>query len=157
MELEKARRELMYCLARASEYRDNETGNHVLRVGAYAGIIADELGLEEERVLMIQQAATLHDLGKIGMPDSILLKPEKLTPEEFELIQKHCGYGKKICRPMSLEEFASFSSHTRVWRIHDRQLLVAADGACRLHRPHAPREVGRLGLPARACRRGYPH
>jgi putative two-component system response regulator len=114
VELEKARRELIYCLARASEYRDNETGNHVIRVGCYAGIIADELGLEQDRVLMIQQAATLHDLGKIGMPDSILLKPGKLTPEEFESVQKHCAYGKKICRPMSLEEFGAFSSHTQL-------------------------------------------
>lgn len=113
-ELEKVRHELIYCLARASEYRDNETGNHVVRVGCFAQIIGEQLGLGAEHIDMLRQAATLHDLGKIGVPDAVLLKPGKLTPEEFELMKKHSGFGKKICRPMSLEEMGAFSSHTMV-------------------------------------------
>jgi putative two-component system response regulator len=113
-ELEVARHELLLSLARAAEFRDNETGNHVVRVGCFAGIIAEELGLEPSRVTMIAQAATLHDLGKIGMPDSILLKPGKLDTEEFEVIQKHCGYGRRICRPMSLDAMGNLTPHTTV-------------------------------------------
>jgi putative two-component system response regulator len=113
-ELEKVRQELIYCLARASEYRDNETGNHVVRVGCFAQIIGEQLGLDPVRVEMLRQAATLHDLGKIGVPDSVLLKPGKLTPEEFELMKKHAGFGKKICQPMSIDEMGTFTSHTTV-------------------------------------------
>ena len=83
-QLEASRIELIHRLAKAAEYRDNETGRHVLRVGIYSGIIARELGLPTDRVEMIEHAATLHDLGKIGIPDSILHKPGKLTPDEFE-------------------------------------------------------------------------
>jgi putative two-component system response regulator len=110
-QLELARKELVLCLARASEYRDNETGNHVLRVGCYAAIIADQLGFDSEHVTMIQQAATLHDLGKIAVPDAILRKPGKLTPDEFRLMQTHCGLGKAVCHPMSASEFEVFSAH----------------------------------------------
>ncbi len=113
-ELEKVRQELIYCLARASEYRDNETGNHVVRVGCFAQIIGQELGLDSGHVEMLRQAATLHDLGKIGVPDSVLLKPGKLTPAEFELMKKHAGFGKKICQPMSHDEMGVFTSHTKV-------------------------------------------
>ena len=113
-ELEKVRQELIFCLARASEYRDNETGNHVVRVGCFAQIIGRELGLDQEHVEMLRQAATLHDLGKIGVPDAILLKPGKLTPAEFELMKKHAGFGKKICQPMSNDEMGAFTSHTTV-------------------------------------------
>ncbi len=111
-ELEESRLEIIRCLARAAEYRDNETGRHVLRVSRYAGIIARELGLERELVELLEQAAMLHDVGKIGIPDSILLKPGKLDPEEIELMQKHCGYGKRIFQPMTSDEFQAYASHT---------------------------------------------
>jgi putative two-component system response regulator len=113
-ELDKVRHELIYCLARAAEYRDNETGNHVIRVGRFAQIIGEQLGLTPSHVEMLRQAATLHDLGKIGMPDSILLKPGKLTPEEFDLMKKHAGFGKRICQPMSNDEMGAFAAHTTV-------------------------------------------
>ena len=92
--------QLIYCLARASEYRDNETGNHVIRVGWYAHIIGEELGLAPSHVDLLRQAATLHDLGKIGMPDSILLKPGKLTPDEFKLDAHHwlILHGRYTCK-----------------------------------------------------------
>ena len=89
-ELAASRLELIHCLARAAEYRDNETGRHVIRVGRYAEIIARQLGLDDETVELIEHAAPLHDMGKVGIPDAILLKPGKLSPDEFEIMQKHC-------------------------------------------------------------------
>ena len=111
-ELERSRREVIHCLARAAEFRDNETGYHVLRVGKYAGLLALELGFGSNEASVIEQAATLHDVGKIGIPDSILLKPGKLEPEEYEFIQKHSSFGKKIVGRMDATEFAAFSDHT---------------------------------------------
>jgi len=111
-ELTASRLELIHCLARAAEYRDNETGRHVARVGRYAGIVARQLQLDEEFVELIENAAPLHDMGKMGIPDSILLKPGKLTPDEFEAMQKHCVYGKRTCEPMSFDEWRAFKSHT---------------------------------------------
>ncbi len=111
-ELEESRLEVIRCLARAAEYRDNETGRHVLRVSRYAGIIAREMGLAAGLVELLEQAAMLHDVGKIGIPDSILLKPGKLDPEELEFMQKHCGYGKRIFQPMTGDEYTAYASHT---------------------------------------------
>ncbi len=76
--------------------------------------LANHWALTETHVEMLRQAATLHDLGKIGVPDSVLLKPGKLTPDEFELMKKHAGFGKKICQPMSIDEMGTFTSHTTV-------------------------------------------
>ncbi len=95
-ELHAARRELVLCLARAAEVRDDDTGHHILRVGRYARVIGEELGMEPEQLDLLESAAQLHDIGKIGIPDNVLLKPGKLTPEEYAIIQKHCGFGKKI-------------------------------------------------------------
>ena len=103
-ELAASRLELIHCLARAAEYRDNETGRHVMRVGRYAGMIARKLNLEQNMVELIEHAAPLHDMGKVGIPDAILLKPGKLTPEEFEVMQKHSLFGKRTssrCRTTS--------------------------------------------------------
>lgn len=98
-ELEASRREVVYCLARAAEMRDNDTGNHVIRVGRFAGIIAKAMGLPDWFVRDIEMAAQLHDVGKIAIPDAILLKPGKLEPEEFEIIQNHVKYGHQIIEP----------------------------------------------------------
>jgi putative two-component system response regulator len=100
-ELEASRLELIRCLARAAEFRDDDTGQHILRVGRYARIIGEQLGLPEVDLEVLEPAAQLHDVGKIGISDTILLKPGKLTPEEFELMQRHCGFGKRIvdCLP----------------------------------------------------------
>jgi len=111
-ELAASRLELIHCLARIAEYRDNETGHHVIRVGRYSGIIARQLGLDEEFVELIEHAAPLHDMGKVGIPDAILLKPDKLTPEEFAIMQKHTTYGKRTCDPMSHDEWRAFKTHT---------------------------------------------
>ena len=98
-ELEASRLQVVHCLARAAEFRDDDTGRHVMRVGRYAGILARELGVADDRVAMIEIAAQLHDVGKIGIPDAILLKPGKLTPEEFDVMRRHCDYGRQIIVP----------------------------------------------------------
>jgi putative two-component system response regulator len=113
-ELERSRREVIHCLARAAEFRDNETGRHVIRVGKYAGILARQMGFNERDAQQIEVGATLHDIGKIGIPDSILLKPGKLDPEEFELMQKHSAYGRKIVSAMDATEYASFVGHAEL-------------------------------------------
>src|SRR5207247_408824 len=77
-EVEASRLQIMHCLARAAEYRDDDTGRHVVRVGRYAGIIDRDLGFSDERAHILEMAAQLHDVGKIGIPDAILLKPGKL-------------------------------------------------------------------------------
>jgi putative two-component system response regulator len=111
-DLERSRLEIIHCLARAAEYRDNETGRHVIRVSKYVAIIAEELGFKGEPLSLIEQASTLHDVGKIGIPDAILLKPEKLTTEEFETMQKHCGFGKKIFETFPVDEVERLRQHT---------------------------------------------
>jgi putative two-component system response regulator len=111
-ELAFSRLELIHCLARMAEYRDNETGKHVARVGRYAEIIAKQLNLDEKTIELIAHAAPLHDMGKVGIPDDILLKPGKLTPEEYETMQQHAVYGKDAFRPMSATEWQTLQSHT---------------------------------------------
>lgn len=88
--------ETLYRLAKAGEYRDFDTGNHVLRMAKYSRLIAESLGLSEDRCNLIEVAAPLHDIGKIGIPDHILLKPGKHTPEETILMRKHPLIGHKI-------------------------------------------------------------
>lgn len=111
-ELAASRLELIHCLARAAEFRDNETGHHVVRVGRYAEIIARQLGLNEEFVELIGHAAPLHDMGKVGIPDSVLLKPGKLLPEEVEIMRKHSLFGKRTFEPMTEDEYQTFKEHT---------------------------------------------
>ncbi|MDV6033908.1 MAG: response regulator [Phycisphaera sp. RhM] len=112
-ELEKSRREVIYCLARAAELRDNDTGNHVIRVGRYAGVIARNLGLPERFVDDLELAAQLHDVGKIAIPDAILLKPGKLEPEEYEIIKGHVKHGRQIIKPFAAHDAATMRSHVQ--------------------------------------------
>lgn len=110
-ELEASRREVVFCLARAAELRDNDTGNHVIRVGQFAGIIAKTMGLPDWFVRDIEMAAQLHDVGKIAIPDAILLKPGKLEPEEFEIIQNHVKFGHQIIQPHAGEDARLMRRH----------------------------------------------
>ena len=91
--LEDAQFETLAVLAAAAEYRDDETGEHTRRVGATAARLAQRLGLSDELVHLIHLAAPLHDIGKIGIPDAILLKPGRLTNEEFDHIKRHTTIG----------------------------------------------------------------
>ena len=95
-ELEQARLDILYRLARAAEFRDDATGEHTRRVGRVADRIALALGLSPEQADVIGRAAMLHDIGKIGIPDNILLKPEPLTPSEFDTIKQHTIIGRDI-------------------------------------------------------------
>lgn len=103
-ELEMSRLRVFQCLARAGEFRDDTTGTHVLRVGRCVGILASQFGYSRRQVAMIEFAAQLHDIGKIGVRDAILLKPAKLTQEEIAEMRKHCVYGKGIIDPTSDNE-----------------------------------------------------
>jgi len=94
--LESAYAEALDCLAVAAEYKDPETGNHIRRMGEYARLIAAELGWSSKRQEMILLAAPLHDGGKIGTPESILLKPGKLTEDEMVIMKQHSEIGHRI-------------------------------------------------------------
>lgn len=96
--LEQAQEEIIRRLSIASEVRDEETGAHIHRMSAYSTILAEEVGLEPERVELVRVASPLHDVGKIGVPDSILRKPGKHTPEEFELMKQHTVFGYRTLR-----------------------------------------------------------
>ena len=80
----------------AAEYKDEDTGNHIVRMSRYSALIAEKLGLPDKDVQNIQYASPMHDVGKIGTPDNILLKPGKLTEEEFDLMKMHTTIGAKI-------------------------------------------------------------
>ena len=95
-QLDMSRKQIIGILAQAAEYRDFETGDHFLRVSGFSACIARNLGWNEEDIHTIQLASPVHDIGKIGIPDGILLKHSKLTPEEWEIMKKHCEYGKGI-------------------------------------------------------------
>ncbi|MGQ0714299.1 MAG: HD domain-containing phosphohydrolase [Gemmatimonadaceae bacterium] len=95
-ELEEAQGEILERLAAAAEYRDDDTGRHTLRVGELSAAIAEALGLARETAELIRAAAPLHDVGKIGVPDHILLKPGNLTPEEFDVMKTHTTIGAAI-------------------------------------------------------------
>jgi len=92
-DLDEARLEMLQRLARASEYRDDDTGEHTQRVGQTSALVARALDLSEEDVTIIRHAATLHDLGKIAVPDRVLLKPGSLDEHELEAMRKHVRMG----------------------------------------------------------------
>src|SRR6266568_307338 len=102
-ELEKASRiqknmirEIIERLTTAAEYRDEETGMHISRIGLYANRLAKSLGLPEDFIENITVAAAMHDIGKIGIPDAILFKPSALTTQEFQIITSHTIIGERI-------------------------------------------------------------
>ncbi len=94
--LEDAYAEALDCLAVAAEYKDPETGEHIRRIGEYTRVIAAELGWSKDRQEMIALAAPLHDAGKIGTPETVLLKPGKLTAEEVVVMKQHAEIGQRI-------------------------------------------------------------
>ncbi|WP_258171046.1 HD-GYP domain-containing protein [Paenibacillus sp. R14(2021)] len=95
-ELEQAKLEILQLLGRAAEYRDDMTGQHTQRVGKLSGLIAARLGFSDHRIQLIEMAAPLHDIGKIGISDEILLKPGRFEPEEFEYMKTHTKIGASI-------------------------------------------------------------
>jgi putative two-component system response regulator len=95
-ELEQAQIAIIECLAKASEFRDDATGEHTKRVGEISARLAGTLGFSKEQAEMIGLAATLHDIGKIGISDQILLKPDLLNRQEHETMKLHTTIGKEI-------------------------------------------------------------
>jgi putative two-component system response regulator len=95
-DLAAAQMEILDRLALAAEFRDDYTGQHTQRVGRMAALLARTMDLEAEQVDVIRRAAPLHDVGKIGIPDTILLKAGKLTPQEFERVKDHTSIGARI-------------------------------------------------------------
>lgn len=95
-ELEQSRLEIIKRLALAAEYKDNETSQHTLRMGEFSRMLAKAAGLSDFEADTILHAAPMHDIGKIGIPDSVLLKPGKLTPDEWEVMKTHVDIGERI-------------------------------------------------------------
>ena len=98
-ELERAET-VLFTLARSIEGKDPYTHGHCERLAEYSATLATHLGLPEEQVIALRRAGVVHDIGKIAVPDSILLKPSKLTPEEWKLVQEHPIVGERICEPL---------------------------------------------------------
>ncbi|MBD3657098.1 HD domain-containing phosphohydrolase [Marinobacter sp.] len=94
--LRSTRLQIIQRLGRAAEYKDNETGLHVIRMSHYCHILGLAAGMDEEEAELLLNAAPMHDIGKIGIPDSILRKPGKLTEDEMAEMKKHCEIGAEI-------------------------------------------------------------
>ena len=95
-DLNEATENLIYQLAMAGEIRDKETGQHVIRVGKYARLFAEEIGLPDELCFMIEKTAPMHDIGKIGIPDAILLKTSSLDEKERKVMDTHPQMGAEL-------------------------------------------------------------
>jgi putative two-component system response regulator len=114
-----ASKEIVERLADVAEYRDTDTGEHIKRIGLYAQRISVAMNMPEEFVEEIAFASILHDMGKVGIPDNILLKPGPLTPEEFELMKTHTVIGAKMLAGssypgMSMARSIALNHHERV-------------------------------------------
>ena len=117
-DLDRARLEILDRLALAAEYRDDDTQRHAWRIGHSSGLIAAGLGLDQEQVELIARAAPLHDIGKLGVSDAILLKPGPLTEEEFEHVKCHPTVGAGILADSSsallqMAELIAVTHHER--------------------------------------------
>ena len=95
-DLERAKVEILQRLAMAAEFRDDDTGEHTKRVGRLCGLMAQAMDLNESQVDLITAAAPLHDVGKIGVPDAILLKTGSLSPDEWEIMKQHTVTGARM-------------------------------------------------------------
>jgi putative two-component system response regulator len=117
-DVERARLELLEKLAAVAEYRDHNTQEHALRMGRTAALLAQRLSLGQDEVELIRWAAPLHDIGKVGIPDAILLKPGRLSTAEFEEVKRHTTFGADILSGsrspvLRLAETIALSHHER--------------------------------------------
>jgi len=101
--LREAQFETVFRLSVAAEFRDTDTAAHIQRVSRYSAVIADGLGLGEDEAELLRFASTMHDVGKLGVPDSILLKPGKLDDEEWHVMRSHTAMGAQILRGSDTE------------------------------------------------------
>lgn len=97
-EIRERERETLIRLARAGEFRDEETGNHVIRMARYSSLIAKAIGMDDDYVETVERAAPLHDIGKVGIPDHILRKPDQLAADERDLMHQHAVMGYEILK-----------------------------------------------------------
>ncbi|MEG3638120.1 HD domain-containing phosphohydrolase [Magnetococcus sp. PR-3] len=97
--LTESRQEVIHKLARAGEFKDTDTGVHIWRMAAYAKVLALAAGLSEEMATRLEEAAPMHDIGKIGIPDAILKKPAKLDEEQWQVMRQHTTIGAQILSP----------------------------------------------------------
>ena len=135
LDLELARRDIVWRLAKAGEYRDEETGDHVIRVALCSKALAEEIGLDKETVDIIFLTSPLHDVGKIGIPDAILLKPGKLTDEERAIMESHCTIGAAILQdaPKGMHEFLEIPSEAQESQNRDALREMAMEIALSHH------------------------
>ena len=123
-DLEHSRLDILWRLAKAGEYRDEDTGDHVARVAWVSRILAEELSLPEIEVEKIFMCSPLHDIGKIGIPDGVLLKRGKLSEIERETMEQHCNIGAAILAepPQSLEKVLKLIA--REGMLHEEEILT---------------------------------
>jgi len=100
-EIENTQKEVVFTMGAIGESRSKETGNHVKRVAEYSKLLALKLGINEQEAEMLKLASPMHDIGKVGIPDNILNKPGKLTPEEFEIMKTHAQLGYEMLKHSS--------------------------------------------------------
>ncbi len=98
LEIDDTQREILYTLGEVTEARSEETGYHIKRVSEYSAILAKGYGLNENQVELIAKASPIHDIGKVAIPDEILQKKGKLTPEEFNIIKTHTTIGHNLLK-----------------------------------------------------------
>ncbi|MCB9097302.1 MAG: response regulator [Aliarcobacter sp.] len=102
-EIQSTQKEIIYKMGEIGETRSKETGNHVKRVAEYSKLLATLYGLDEQQANILLVASPMHDIGKVGIPDSILKKPGKLTTEEFEIMKEHAMIGYNILKDSNRE------------------------------------------------------
>ncbi|MDP8265337.1 MAG: response regulator [Candidatus Aceula meridiana] len=95
-ELRTTRLDIIRRLARAAEFRDEDTGIHIVRMSKLCTKVGKEIGMDAQQCDLLLNASPLHDIGKLGIPDNVLLKPGKLTPEEWEIMKKHASIGAEL-------------------------------------------------------------
>jgi putative two-component system response regulator len=135
-DLEEAQLEILQRLALAAEYRDDCTGQHTQRVGELAALLARAIGLEPGHIELLRRAAPLHDVGKIGIPDGILLNPAALTPDEYTHIKMHTDIGRII---LSGSKFPILQMAERIALYHHERW--DGNGYHRLAAEHIPLEA----------------
>ena len=140
MALEYSRQDIILRLAKAAEYRDTDTGNHVMRVACYCRVLAEEMGMPAEFVQNVFLAAPLHDIGKIGIADGILMKPAELTVKERRIMQRHCVIGTAIMEqyPTGMQPFTLWNSMSAALppEATDNPLLAMASSIALTHHEH---------------------
>ena len=137
-ELCQSRLDVIWRLAKAAEHRDNETANHVIRVGCISRVIAESLGMNRSFVETLFLAAPLHDIGKIGIPDAILMKRGTLGPGEWVTMKQHCVIGQRILREDSIVratflQWRGANSHAEIGAVGSPFLETAATVALTHH------------------------